>query len=208
MQTSRVSVESWLNLFALDLLFFLFVVLLVFVVCAPILPFQLYVDVPESKTAKRSPGFEDDLTINLPIAGQIIVDNLAVPNQMLEEQLASAQRSQVNVRIRAGRRVPFGDVRRVVQAAQRAGFARVTIVVRKAKVMSFEDSFAIGTCPPRDRDIAIALLVAAIAFCGAVAIPLLLRRSRPGCGGWLLLTITVFALVMALDAARPNCMWY
>jgi biopolymer transport protein ExbD len=209
MKTSRVSVESWLNLFALNLLFFMFVVLILYMAITPILPFEAYVDVPESKIAKPSPGYENDFTISMPIAGLIIVDNLAVPNRMLEERLASARRNQADVRIRAGRRVPFGDVRRVVQAAQRAGITRITIVARAPKVTPLEQQFAMEwTCPPRYRDMAIALLLAVIPFSGAVAIPLLSRRSRLGCAGWLLLTLAATALVMAWDAARPNCVWY
>jgi biopolymer transport protein ExbD len=210
MQTSQIPVERWLNLFALNMLFFMLIVLILYMVIPPMLRSEPYVDVPESQIAKPSPDAEDDLTIFLPIADLIIVDNLAIPNRRLDEHLASARRNQTQVRIRAGRRVPFGDVRRVIQAAQRAGFTRVTIVVRAVPVQQpIGGHLTIAQrCPPRYRDMAIALLFAALAFCGAVAIPLLTRRSRLGCAGWLLLTITVIALLMARDAARPYCGWW
>ena len=146
-----MTVERWLNLFALDLLFVLLVVLILFMAITPILPFRVYVDVPESAQAIASPDFEGDLTVDLPTADLTIVENVAIPPLVLDQKLASAWRDRANVRIRAGRRVPFGDVRRVVQAAQRAGITRVTIVLRAPQPLIIERFDAGWSCPAAVR---------------------------------------------------------
>ncbi|MFL6248803.1 MAG: ExbD/TolR family protein [Thermoanaerobaculia bacterium] len=158
MQTSRVSLETWLNLFALDLLVVLLVVLVIYMVITPMFPFDLYVNVAESTSATPSPDSEEDLTINLPIPDQIIVENVAIPSSMLEQRLASAWRDRGRVRIRPARDVPFGDVRRVVQAAQRVGYTRVTVVVRAPRSYSSErvsvpcgGTSPLTQCAPRHR---------------------------------------------------------
>ena len=128
-----MTLERWLNLFALDLLFVLLIVLTLQIAITPIFPIQPYVDVPTSTSATRSPEHVEDLTIHLPLPELIIIGKVAVRLSEVEKQLVSARRDGVNVRIRASRRVPFGDVRRVVQAAQNAGYTRVTILLRAAK---------------------------------------------------------------------------
>ena len=205
-----MTVERWLNLFALDLLFVLLVVLILFMAITPILPFRVYVDVPESAQAIASPDFEGDLTVDLPTADLTIVENVAIPPLVLDQKLASAWRDRANVRIRAGRRVPFGDVRRVVQAAQRAGITRVTIVLRAPQPLIIERFDAGWSCPPLYGWIAAGLAGAAVAIGGAVLLAVRRRAApwRPGCAGWLLLAMAALALLIAWDAARPSCGWW
>ncbi len=62
----NVTIERWLNLFALDLLFVVMVVLLLFVIIMPMPSHSMYVDLPVSTTAQKSPESAEDLTITIP----------------------------------------------------------------------------------------------------------------------------------------------
>jgi biopolymer transport protein ExbD len=129
MKTSRVSLETWLNLFALDLSFVMLVVLVIFMTITPLVPFRPWVDTPVSTSAVKSPEGYRDLTVSIPIAGRFFLENEAVPINELDRRFASAPgHKDFVVRIRAGRRVPFGDVRKVVQAAREAGITHVTLM--------------------------------------------------------------------------------
>lgn len=210
MQTSRVSLETWLNLFALDLLFVLLVVLVIFMTITPMLPLRPWVDTPISTSAVKSPEGYRDLTVSIPIADLFILENKVVPFSELDRQFASAPGDKdFKVRIRAGRRVPFGDVRRVVLAAREAGITHVTFVFNAPPPTPSQVIETTWPCPPDYGQLAIALVFAAMAFLGAVAISLRSRKlpRRPGCIGWLLLIIVAIALMMAWDAARPSCGW-
>jgi hypothetical protein len=145
-----VTIERWLNLFALDLLLVLMILLVLFMVMMPILPAEVHVDLAD---------------------------------------------------------------RRVIQSAQRAGHSRVTIVVRPSPrpAQPFDNViWADWSCPPRYGEIFSALAFAAAAFAGVIAVAAFRRKTSPGCGGWLLLISIAVALLMAWDAARPNCggWWY
>lgn len=129
MQTSRVSIEAWLGLFAMDLLLVLLVVLILFMVMTPILPDRIFVDLPVSTSAVKSPEYDYDLEISVARADFVFFDGqVSMPE--LDRRLASAPRDKDTVvRIRAGREVPFGTIRRIVQSARQAGYSRVTFMV-------------------------------------------------------------------------------
>lgn len=208
----NVTLERWLNLFALDLLFVLLIVLVLFMVFTPFLPVDVHVDVPFSTMAIKAPGYEDDLTISIPRRDFISVGGEEVSLPEVDRLLASRPYDETQlVRIRAAGKVPFGVVRRVVESARQAGHRRVTIVVQRRPPPPLPESgfSLVGSCPPQYGWLAGSLLAAAVAVAGAVAISL--RRKgprRPGCAGWMLLAIAALALLMALDAARPRCGWW
>jgi biopolymer transport protein ExbD len=209
---TNVTIERWLNLFALDLLLVLMVVLVIYMAMTPILPHYIYVDVPLSTTAKPSPDTVDDLTISIPNQDFIAFGGDAIRMSDLEGRLASAPRdSFTTVRIHVARAVPFRIVRRVVEAARNAGYARVTFMVRRNEPAPgpFEGiDWMDWSCPPRYGEMLYALAFAAAAFAGVVALAAFRRKSSPGCAGWLLLVAIAIALSIAWGAAYPTCGWW
>lgn len=211
MQNRRVSIETWLNLFALDLVIVLLVVLLIFMTIVPSMNQPIYVDVPTSSSAQKSPESADDLTISVPRAGVLVFREEVLSIAELDRRIAAAPRdAYTTVRIRAARDIPYGTVRRLVQSARQAGYTRVTFVVGRptSPIETYEETA--WPCPPDYAQIKLALLVAAIAFAGSIAIPMRLRKRhpKPGCIGWLLLAITALALIVAWDGWRPSCGWW
>lgn len=133
MQTSQVSIEKWLNLFALDLLFVMLVVLILFMAITPFSNLPVHVDVPTARFASHSPESSLDLTIHVPRPGVIVFNDELVSLAEIDQRLVPARRGVYNtVRIRAARNIPYGTVRRLVQWARDAGYTRVTFVVRRA----------------------------------------------------------------------------
>lgn len=204
-QNPRIAIESWLNLFALDLLIFSVVVLVIYMAITPITEFlPVQVDLPESSAALNSPGFEHEVTVSVRrdaiFLGPTVVDIAA-----LDRRLASGPLDRATLRVRAARDVPYRAVRRIVRSAQQAGFQRVTFVVRRA-LRGAPDFMALYGCPPNVNQIRIGVLLALLAFGGAVVASL--RTHRPGCIGWLLLLTAVVAVCVAWDGFRPPCLWY
>jgi biopolymer transport protein TolR len=211
MQNSRVSIETWLGLFATDLLFVMLIVLLIFMTITPLRDLPVYVDVPTVSFAEISRETSDDLTISIPREDFIAFNDEIVRLADLDQRIASARRGvYTTVRIRAARNIPYGTVRRIVQWARDAGYTRVTFIVRGPAATTPESPDMAWPCPPDYWQIAIALLFAAVAFTGSIIIPMRLRKrgAKPGCVGWLLLAITAFALLVAWDGWRPSCFWW
>lgn len=127
----RISIETWLNLFALDLLVVTLVVLLIIMTMTPLQSSQPYVDLPISTTATKSPDTEQDLSITIFSDDAVFFGLEYVPMSVLDRRLAAAPRhADTTLRIHAAHNAPYGTVRRVVRAAQQAGYQRVTFVVR------------------------------------------------------------------------------
>jgi biopolymer transport protein TolR len=208
MQNTRVSIETWLNLFALDLSVVMLIVLLIFMTTVPFMDPPIYVDVPTSSSAQKSPESGGDLTISVPRPGFLVFREEVLSLAELDRRIAAAPRdAYTTVRIRAARDVPYGTVRRLVQSARQAGYTRVTFVVGRPKspIETYEETA--WPCPPDYAQVTTALLFAAIAFVASIWIPMRLRKRypKPGCIGWLFLIITAFALIAAWDGWWPSC---
>jgi biopolymer transport protein ExbD len=131
MQNTRISIETWLNLFAFDLLVVTLVVLVIFMAITPLQSSQPFVGLPISTTATKSPETERDLSITIISDDCVFFGREFVPMSVLDRRLASAPRNvDTTLRIRAAHNASYGTVRRVVRAAREAGYQRVTFVVR------------------------------------------------------------------------------
>lgn len=90
MQNRRVTTDSWLNLFALDVLIVLMVVLIIYMTITPISEHvAVPVNLPESTAAQRSPEYEYEPTVTVN-NDAIFVNHLAVRFVGLDQALRPA----------------------------------------------------------------------------------------------------------------------
>ncbi|HEX6641175.1 MAG TPA: hypothetical protein VF215_08675, partial [Thermoanaerobaculia bacterium] len=98
----RISIETWLNLFALDLVVVTLVVLVIFMAITPLQSSQPYVGLPSSTTATKSPDTERDLSITIVRDDSVFFGREYVPMAVLDGRLAAAPRhADTTLRIRA-----------------------------------------------------------------------------------------------------------
>ena len=108
------------------------VLLIIFMVTAPLLATGVQVDLPESKAAALDQDREP-IAISIDAAGSVFVDDVAVPNEMLGarlQQIAAGSREQGGPRIflRADQALDYGRVMMVMGEINRAGLRRVALV--------------------------------------------------------------------------------
>ena len=108
------------------------VLLIIFMVTAPLLTAGVQVDLPESKAA---PLDQDDrpVSISLDAQGAIFVDDVAVPEGSLPQRLAdiargSSEQGGPRLFLRADRTLDYGRVMAVMGEINRAGLRRVAMV--------------------------------------------------------------------------------
>jgi len=106
------------------------VLLIIFMVAAPLLVAGVPVDLPDSKAGALK---SDDKPIQLSLddEGRIFLDTMEVPAAGLPEKLAAlreARTDDARVYVRADRGLDYGAVMRVVGDVSAAGFRRVALV--------------------------------------------------------------------------------
>lgn len=106
------------------------VLLIIFMVAAPLLVAGVPVDLPESKAGALA---EDDTPIQLSLdaEGRIFIDQQEISIEGLGEKLAAlreARTDEARVYVRADRGLDYGRVMRVVGDVSAAGFRRVALV--------------------------------------------------------------------------------
>jgi biopolymer transport protein TolR len=109
------------------------VLVVIFIITAPLLASSIRLDLPRTDAAKPSetPKF---VTVTLDKAGATFLDDRPVTPAELAERLAqAAQRDpEMEVQLRADQAVPYGRVIEVMGAAQKAGLNRVGFVADPA----------------------------------------------------------------------------
>ncbi|MBK1612860.1 biopolymer transporter ExbD [Rubrivivax gelatinosus] len=109
------------------------VLLVIFIVTAPLLASSLKLDLPQAKTASPSdePAF---IALALDAQGQLYVGERPVDAAELERAVreAAARDPQTEVRLRADRAVPYGRVAELIDVTQRAGLTRIGFVTEPA----------------------------------------------------------------------------
>ena len=106
------------------------VLLVIFIVTAPLLAARLPLDLPSSATAEPSP-VAASLTVSLAADGTLSVNDEVLPGPSWRDRLAEAARRDpgTELHLRADERVPYGRVAEVLEAARQAGFARIGFAV-------------------------------------------------------------------------------
>lgn len=105
------------------------VLVVLFILTAPLLASSLRLDLPSSEAAQPGEAAAF-VAVSLDADGNLFVDNQPVPSAGLAERLAEAARRnpQTEVQLRADRQVPYGRVVEVMGAAQKAGLNRIGFI--------------------------------------------------------------------------------
>ena len=108
------------------------VLLIIFMVTAPLLATGIQVDLPESKAAALEQNNEP-VSITIDAAGQVFIDDTPVPADAIDahlQQIAAASREEGGPRIflRADQGLDYGRVMQVMGEINRAGLRRVALV--------------------------------------------------------------------------------
>jgi biopolymer transport protein TolR len=105
------------------------VLVVIFIITAPLLASSIRLDLPHTDAAKPSdtPNF---VTVTLDKGGRTFLDDKPVDAAELAGRLAqaAARNPEMEVQLRADQSVPYGRVVEVMGAAQKAGLNRVGFV--------------------------------------------------------------------------------
>ena len=105
------------------------VLLVIFMITAPLMTSSLKLDLPKSDAGQPSeaPAF---VTVAIDEQGRLFLDEQPLAQEALAQRLADAGRAnpQLEVQLRADRRVPYGDVAQVIGLMQKAGLSRIGFV--------------------------------------------------------------------------------
>ncbi|WP_114954089.1 ExbD/TolR family protein [Sphingosinicella terrae] len=108
------------------------VLLIIFMVTAPLLATGVQVDLPESKAAPLDQDREP-LAVSIDATGGVFIDDTPVPDEMLAGRLAqivsvSGEEGGPRIFLRADRGLHYGRVMQVMGEMNRAGMRRVSLV--------------------------------------------------------------------------------
>ena len=109
-----------------------FVLLVIFIITAPLLTGSLKLDLPkvEAPAAQQEPTV---LNVGLRKDGQLYLADKAIALDQLRARFAAAakQSAKTEVHISADTAVPYGDVAQVMGAAQNAGLSRIGLITQQ-----------------------------------------------------------------------------
>ncbi len=108
------------------------VLLIIFMVTAPMLEQGLEVDLPTTRTVEALPSDSDHLVLTIGKDGAMFLDEYAVPFDELVghvQRLVTSQKKQLF--LRADKEVPYGIVVRVMGELKEAGVDKLGVVAEK-----------------------------------------------------------------------------
>ncbi len=109
------------------------VLLVIFIVSAPLMTSSLALDLPRTQGA-RPAGASAVLALAIDADGRtFLADEPVPPEQLAQRVREAAQRNpQTEVHLRADRRVPYGQVAELMGVVQAAGLTRIGFVTEAA----------------------------------------------------------------------------
>lgn len=116
------------------------VLLVVFMVTAPLLTVGVEVDLPES-SANNLPGDDEPLTVSIDDTGQIYLQELEIALDELVPKLRaiSAERSDMRIFVRGDKAIDYGRVMLVMGTINAAGFSKVGLVTELPRATAAVD---------------------------------------------------------------------
>lgn len=107
------------------------VLLIVFMVTAPLLTVGVPVDLPKTKASQISDD-QTPLIISIKSDGALALQNRIIEDEELIPRLEAVARAKPETRIfvRGDKAVPYGDVMAVMGRVQSAGFSRVALITK------------------------------------------------------------------------------
>jgi biopolymer transport protein TolR len=105
------------------------VLLIVFMVAAPLLTAGVTVDLPEA-TSDNLPGQDEPLTVTIDSKKRIFLNDTKVSRKNLVTKLKAITKEKTDIRIfvRGDRRVDYGTIMRVIGTMNAAGYGKVGLV--------------------------------------------------------------------------------
>jgi biopolymer transport protein TolR len=105
------------------------VLLIVFMVTAPLLTVGLTVDLPET-ASEPLPGQDEPLSVTVASGGELFLQNSAIELGQLGPRLAAitANNREARIFVRGDKAVDYGRVMTVMGAINQAGFTKVALV--------------------------------------------------------------------------------
>ena len=105
------------------------VLLVIFMVTAPILQQGVSIDLPKVAAAPLG-GEEEQLVVNVDKAGQVFLNDTPMALDALTSKLAAirAARPDRQVFVRADQGVPYGQVMRTMSAVRQSGLTKIGLV--------------------------------------------------------------------------------
>ncbi len=107
------------------------VLLIVFMVTAPLLTVGVPVDLPKT-AASRIVGQDEPLVVSIDKAGKLFLQDSEIAIDQLVPRLVAITENRKNARIflRGDQAIPYGEVMAVMGAMNQAGFNRVALVTQ------------------------------------------------------------------------------
>lgn len=107
------------------------VLLIVFMVTAPLLTVGVPVDLPKTR-AKAMTEAEEPLVVTIRKTGEVFLqDSVVGAGQLVPRLQAITQnRPETRIYVRGDRAAPYGDVARVMADLQNAGFSRLALITK------------------------------------------------------------------------------
>jgi len=105
------------------------VLLVIFILTAPLLTSAIRMDLPQSKASQAGEAPES-ISLSLTAAGEIFLNDKSVQRAALPSELQQVAllKPQVEVQLRADQAVPYGQVLELIGMAQQAGLTRIGFV--------------------------------------------------------------------------------
>lgn len=105
------------------------VLLIVFMIAAPLLTAGVTVDLPEADSAPL-PGQDEPLSVSIDASGKVFIQESAVTLEQLGPRLQAITGRNPDARIfvRGDRGIDYGTVMGVVSAINQAGFGKVALL--------------------------------------------------------------------------------
>ena len=107
------------------------VLVVIFILTAPLLASSLRLDLPKAETARPQEA-PQVIQVALDQTGQIYLQDQPLALEALQQRLADVgrQNAQAEVQLRADEAVPYGRVVAVLDASHKAGLSRIGFVAK------------------------------------------------------------------------------
>lgn len=124
------NVEAFSGINITPLMDLTFLLLIVFMIAAPMLEYTVNVSPP--KMNAETPEVEDSILLNLDADGNIILDRSEITREQLSARLVDVQRSRpdIPVLIRAHEERPYGEVIELMKIVRSAELTNVSLVTQ------------------------------------------------------------------------------
>jgi biopolymer transport protein ExbD len=105
------------------------VLLIIFMVVTPLLTHEVPVQLPETMKPPNMKESERQITVTIQADGTVWVDAVPVPREHLKAKLANLKTNEDRpVVVEGDRSLRYGEVRRLLEVIQEAGFRKVGLI--------------------------------------------------------------------------------